>query len=283
MAAVRKPLSQKPCPRISQVGVRARVRDTSVAAASNAPLHEPGGQLDPRRDNDASIGPKLCGRRGLRVVVIDGHHGSFGVPKQACRSGQPPKAREGIGDMGIRAHVLHRGDTQLGFGFDGHVHVHLSSGKVELWHRRGRGLNVHARRRSELGLPGARTTRCTCLCAKRRRRRAIGLVKRPGEGLVRLVACVEGNARDGKPRRQKLPRRALEAQAPVHLDRRFAQHASEHAVKVERRQCARSGERRHVQRVVETVADGIHRPLHRRLVEGPRLLLHEKRSYRRSR
>ena len=135
---------------------------------------------------------------------------------------------------------------------------------------------MHARRCSKLDLAKSHAVgaRLRVAMAKYRRRDSVGLPKSARERFVCLVTGVESDGRDRDLRRQKPLSGPLEAQPAVHLERRFADHASKHAVKMKGRKCGGLGERRKVERVVEGSRDVDDRPLHRDFVERSGVCFH---------
>jgi hypothetical protein len=153
-----------------------------------------------------------------------------GLAKRPAGPAKRLQAAEGLRNLVVRTDVPHRRDAQLRHFLDLDSHRPASgiSGN-ELRH--GAVADVQPTGRWYLGssvrsLPEAG------------RRGAIPDAKRPCERLVCFVAGVERDLRDRPVVGQHLPRRPLHPQPPDQLERRLADHAAEHAVKVERRHAA---------------------------------------------
>jgi hypothetical protein len=84
---------------------------------------------------------------------------------------------------------------------------------------------------------------------------------------VRFVAGVERDGCHGDVLPEKLAGRSLEAQAPVHLERRLTEHAPKHAVEMKGRQRSISRECGQIQSLVERLRDADNGHLHRRFVK----------------
>ena len=95
---------------------------------------------------------------------------------------------------------------------------------------------------------------------------------------MRVVACVDGNRRHRGFFFEQAKRSALQAQAAVELERRFADHAAKYAMKMKSRQRRATRQPFQVERLVETCDHPFDRALHGELVEGLCFRLHESRS-----
>jgi hypothetical protein len=167
------------------------------------------------------------------------------------------------------------GDAERGHLFD--LDIHGSSSRIawnERWHAAIR-IEVHPARRGQLDA-------AVVLLSEAGRRRAEARSEGPCEGLVRLVTGIEGDLGDRAVRSRELPGRALEPQAPAHLERRFAGHAAEDPVEVKRRETGSRGERLKLERFIERAGHVLDGPLHGLCVERPGVRLHHLRAlYRR--